>query len=124
MMGPLARTLANIPRRARTATAYSLAGLKSGLAREEAIRLEALALAALVAVMFFVPWPAWKKLAQVAAFLLIPVAELLNSAIEEVCDLITTEHNEHIKRAKDYGSAAVFLALVFNLFVLAALLCL
>lgn len=32
--------------------------------------------------------------------------ELLNTAIENVCDLITKEYNDHIKVAKDAGSAA------------------
>ncbi len=32
--------------------------------------------------------------------------ELLNTAIEKVCDLVTKEYNENIKVAKDAGSAA------------------
>jgi diacylglycerol kinase (ATP) len=39
-------------------------------------------------------------------------AEVVNSAIETLADRITLEEDESIKRAKDLGSAAVFLALV------------
>ena len=40
------------------------------------------------------------------------VVELLNSAIEAVVDRIGTERHELSGRAKDQGSAAVFVALV------------
>jgi diacylglycerol kinase (ATP) len=39
------------------------------------------------------------------------VVELLNSAIEAVVDRISLENHELAKRAKDYGSAAVMIAL-------------
>jgi diacylglycerol kinase (ATP) len=47
----------------------------------------------------------------VPPFLLL-IVELLNSAIETVVDRIGTERNELSGRAKDMGSAAVFLCLV------------
>jgi diacylglycerol kinase (ATP) len=40
------------------------------------------------------------------------IVELLNSGIEAVVDRIGPEHHELAGRAKDMGSAAVFLALV------------
>jgi diacylglycerol kinase (ATP) len=39
------------------------------------------------------------------------VVELLNSAIEAVVDRVSLENHELAKRAKDYGSAAVMVAL-------------
>ena len=33
--------------------------------------------------------------------------ELINTAIEHICDAITTENNEHIKWAKDIAAGAV-----------------
>ena len=39
---------------------------------------------------------------------LILSVELLNTAIESVCDLVTKEYNMKIKIAKDCGSAATF----------------
>jgi diacylglycerol kinase (ATP) len=39
------------------------------------------------------------------------VVELLNSAVEAVVDRASPEHHELAKRAKDYGSAAVMIAL-------------
>ena len=43
---------------------------------------------------------------------LVLIVELLNSAVETVVDRIGTESNELSGRAKDLGSAAVFVALV------------
>lgn len=43
------------------------------------------------------------------------VAELLNSGIEAVVDRIGTEFNELSGRAKDLGSAAVFVMLILTL---------
>ncbi len=43
------------------------------------------------------------------------VAELLNSAVEAVVDRIGTEYHELSGRAKDLGSAAVFVMLILTL---------
>lgn len=37
------------------------------------------------------------------------IIETLNTAIEEVNDLVTLEENEHVKRSKDLASAAVWI---------------
>ena len=42
---------------------------------------------------------------------LVVIVEVLNSAVEAVVDRVGTEHHELSGRAKDLGSAAVFLAL-------------
>jgi diacylglycerol kinase (ATP) len=101
---------------------YSLQGLAQAFVKEESIRLESIALAILIVVLLLVPWPAWKKLALLAAFLLIPLAELVNSSIEDLCDLVSPGFNESVKSAKDKGSAAVLLAIAAAAAVLAALI--
>lgn len=45
------------------------------------------------------------------------LTELVNSAIEAVADAVTLEDNPLIGRAKDMGSAAVFMALLFVVLV-------
>ena len=113
------KTLKNIPRRAVKAFGYSFDGLKSAFVKEESIRLETMALILLVLVLIFVPWPLWKKAGLTATFLLIPLAELLNSALEDLCDLVSPDFHPLIKSAKDKGSAAVLLAIIANLLALA-----
>lgn len=116
------KTIKNIPRRVVKAFGYSFDGLKSAFVKEESIRLEAMGLVLLVLILIFVPWPMWKKFGLTATFLLIPLAELLNSALEDLCDLVSPDFNLLIKSAKDKGSAAVLLAIVINVLALAALI--
>ncbi len=52
-----------------------------------------------------------------AAFRLEVLAELLNSAIEALADCISQEPHPLIKRAKDIGSAAVFIAMCYTVLV-------
>ena len=122
MLMQLLTTFKNIPRRAFNAMSYSLQGLASAYKKEESIRLEAIALIILTIVLALVPWPLWKKLAMTAFYLLIPLAELLNSSMENLCDLVSEEYDEKIKRAKDQGSAAVLAAMIINAIALAALI--
>lgn len=46
------------------------------------------------------------------------IAELLNSAIEAVCDFMETRHNEKIKVIKDIAAAAVGISILVWLVVL------
>ena len=48
----------------------------------------------------------------IAVLLLVLIVELLNSAIEAAIDRHGDEHHELSGRAKDFGSAAVFIVLV------------
>lgn len=52
----------------------------------------------------------------VAVFIVI-VAEMINTALEEMVNLITTEHRREAKIAKDVASAAVLLSSIFALIV-------
>lgn len=52
------------------------------------------------------------KALMIAAVLLVLVVELLNSAVEAAVDRISLENHRLAKRAKDIGSAAVFLSLL------------
>jgi diacylglycerol kinase (ATP) len=90
--------------------------------KEESIRLEALALVILVITLAFVPWPLWKKVTLAAVYLIIPLTELINSAIEDVCDLVSSDYHPKVKAAKDKGSAAVLVAIVIGIVALVALI--
>jgi diacylglycerol kinase (ATP) len=118
----LSKLIKNIPGRAKKAMGYSLDGLGAAFRKEEAIRLECLSLVLLLVIMFFVPWPVWKKAVLTAVFLLVPLTELLNSALEDLCDLISPEYNPVIKNIKDKGSAAVLVAMIIGLLALAGLI--
>jgi diacylglycerol kinase (ATP) len=63
-------------------------------------------------VAFWVGQDAIQIILLLSSLALVLIVELLNSAIEAVADAVTLENNELIGRAKDLGSAAVFLSLL------------
>ncbi len=58
----------------------------------------------------------------VSSVVLVAIVELLNSAIEAVVDRIGSEYHELSGRAKDIGSAAVFVSIGLALFIWALVL--
>ncbi len=99
-------------RRVLDATRYSLAGLAAAFRHEAAFRQE------LTLALVLVPLGLWlgedgvARALLVGSVLLVLVVEVLNSAVEAVVDRIGDEIHPLAGRAKDLGSAAVFIALV------------
>ena len=91
---------------------YSADGLTAAFRHEDAFRQEVFLAAVLVPAAFFTPATGIGKALMVASVLLVLIVELLNSAIEAAVDRISLEHHSLAKRAKDIGSAAVFISLV------------
>ncbi len=94
------------------ALGYSLQGLASAFRHEDAFRQEVLLAALLVPAAFFIPVGAAERALMIASVLLVLIVELLNSAVEAAVDRISLENHSLAKRAKDIGSAAVFLSLI------------
>jgi diacylglycerol kinase (ATP) len=99
-------------RRLINATGYSWAGLKAAWRNEEAFRQEALLCAMLVPLALWLGEGAVERALLIGSLLLVVIVELLNSGIEAVVDRIGQERHELSGRAKDIGSAAVFVALL------------
>lgn len=93
------------------ATRYSVDGLRAAWEHEDAFRLEVCIAAVLVPVAVVLPVSVVEKVLLVAVIVLVLVAELLNTAIEAAVDRDSFEIDALAKRAKDYGSAAVMLAM-------------
>ena len=99
-------------RRLVNATGYSWAGLKAAWRNEEAFRQEALLCAALVPLALWLGHSAVERALLIGSLLLVVIVELLNTGIEAAIDRIGPERHELSGRAKDIGSAAVFMALL------------
>jgi diacylglycerol kinase (ATP) len=99
-------------KRIRNALTYSLDGLKAAYRHEAAFRQEVWLAALLIPLALWLPASGTGKALMIASVLLVLIIELLNSAIEAVVDRISPEKHELAKRAKDAGSAAVFVALL------------
>lgn len=94
------------------ATGYSWQGLRAAWRHEAAFRQELVLVLLGVALAVFLAPGRWQFLALVGSLLLVLVVELLNSAVEALADAVSIEHRELLGRAKDIGSAAVFLSLM------------
>jgi diacylglycerol kinase (ATP) len=91
---------------------YSMAGLRTTFASESAFRQELLAAVVLAPIAFIVPASMFERALLLGSIMLVFVTELLNSGIEAAVDRISSDHDPLAKRAKDCGSAAVFLSLM------------
>ena len=97
------------------AIGYSFSGFKAAFQNEDAFRQEVFLTIILVPLAFYIANNSLEIVLLLFSTLLVPIVELLNSAIEATVDRISLEQHKLAKRAKDIGSAAVFLSLV-NLF--------
>ena len=92
---------------------YSVEGLGAAFKHEAAFRQEILATVILVPVAILLPISLLETLLLLLVLIMVLVAELLNSGIEATVDLVSPDPQPLAKRAKDLGSAAVFLSLLF-----------
>lgn len=90
---------------------YSMQGFKAAWRNEHAFRQELMLVIPAAIVALLLPVSALKKVVLLAVLVLVLIVELVNSAIEAVVDRISFEHHPLSKNAKDFGSAAVLLAL-------------
>jgi len=110
------------PARLLKAAVWSLQGLRAAWLHESSFRLEV--------VLFLVVGPLGWWLGQdgverallIGSCLLVLAVELLNSSIEAVIGRYGDEHHELAGRAKDMGSAAVFVVMMNVLLVWALIL--
>ena len=90
---------------------YTFAGLKAAWTSEASFRQE------IVIAIPAIPLALWlgrswtQRALLIGFYFIIPLIELLNSAIETIVDRMGPEHHELSGRAKDLGSAAVFVSI-------------
>ena len=94
---------------------YSMQGLAHAVRFEAAFRQElVMAIPAIIGV-WFLPVTMLEKIVLLGTVALMLITELLNSAIEATVDRVSTERHPLSGRAKDLGSAAVFIAVLLML---------
>ncbi len=96
---------------------HSLSGLAIAWRGERAFRQECLVLVALAVVLALTGTSPARWLLVLGMWCATMIVELLNSAIEKTCDLVTTEFRPLIKAAKDMASAAILLSMLLNVAV-------
>lgn len=91
---------------------YSWAGLRWIISHEVAFRQEVGATVVLVPVALWLGDSTVEQALLISSLLLVLLTELLNSGIEAAVDRMGQDFHLLAQRAKDLGSASVFLALV------------
>ena len=99
------------------AAQFSRQGLRAAYQYEEAFRQEVWLAMVLIPLGIYLGEDGVEKSLLVVSVLLLPIVEILNSAIEAVVDRIGQDKHELSGRAKDMGSAAVALALLLLILV-------
>ncbi|HHD83519.1 MAG TPA: diacylglycerol kinase [Campylobacteraceae bacterium] len=102
---------------------YALQGLLSAFKTETSFKLEIFFGILLTAAILVLNLPFYEKVLLFITLILIPVVELLNSAVENLVDLVTRETHPLAKNAKDMGAAAVLLTLLLHIGCWIAILC-
>lgn len=95
----------------------SWAGLKAAFQNEIAFKQEVYLAIIMLPLAWFLADGFIEFAVLLSPIVVILVAELLNSGIEAVVDRVGTEHHELSGLAKDLGSAAVFIAIVYFVMV-------
>ena len=98
--------------RAWHAARNSWSGLVFAVREESAFRQELTLAAVLIPLALILPFGAIGRLLLIGSIVLVLIVELVNSGVEAAIDRISFDHHGLSKRAKDYGSAAVMLALL------------
>ena len=94
---------------------YSMQGLAHAIRFEAAFRQELLMAIPAIIGVWFLPVTMLEKIVLLGTVALMLITELLNSAIEATVDRVSIERHPLSGRAKDLGSAAVFIAVLLML---------
>ncbi|MDH5465232.1 MAG: diacylglycerol kinase [Thiovulaceae bacterium] len=93
---------------------YAMNGLFEVTKNESSFKLQVVAFFALQIVAFLLPIDIGYKVILGLSMFIPIMAELVNSAIERVVDLVTTDYQIMAKYAKDAGAALVFTSIILT----------
>lgn len=96
-------------------TAYALSGLIHAIKTEKSFSLELIASVFIIIAIILVDVSLISKLILLVTGILVLIVELINSAIENVVDLVTKEIHPLAKASKDIGAAAVMFTILLHL---------
>ena len=110
------------PSRILKAAKWSMQGLRAAWIHESSFRLEVYLFVVCAPIGWWLGATPVERVLLIGSMLLVLSIELLNSAIEAVIERYGAEFHELAGRAKDMGSAAVFVVMMNVLLVWGALL--
>lgn len=95
-------------------TKYALEGLLHALKTESSFRLELFCAVFIISLIIYIDTSITNKLILTVTGILVLIVELINSAIENVVDLVTKDIKPLAKSAKDIGSTAVMFSIILH----------
>ena len=96
-------------------TQYAIDGFKHAFKTESSFKLELLSSLVILPAIYLISASLEAKLILLFTAFLVLIVELLNSAVENVVDLVTTQFHPLAKSAKDIGATAVMFSIVLHL---------
>ena len=102
--------------RAFRAAVNSWNGLVFAVREESAFRQELTLTCILIPISMLLPVNTVEHIVLISSVILVLIVELLNYSVEAAIDRISFEKHDLSQRAKDFGSAAVMLALILCFF--------
>ncbi len=101
---------------------FSMQGLGASWKHESAFRQETMLAIILLPLAFWLARTTAELMILLMTLFIVVITEVLNSAVEAVVDRVSEDHHKLAGRAKDMGSAAVFLSLTMAAIVWGVLL--
>lgn len=92
---------------------YALSGLWFALRTERNMKIHAAAAVLVLLGAWWLRIEAWKMLVVLVAIVFVVFAELMNTVVEHMVDLLAADLHPHAKAAKDVAAGAVLAASVF-----------
>ena len=99
------------------AFAFAFEGIAAGLRKELALKIHLIALLLLIPFVIGFNLSALECLLLFACACMVIVAEIFNTALEKLCDLVTLSHDTRIKYIKDLAAGGVLITVVLALAV-------
>ncbi len=97
---------------------YALHGMRDVLLSEKSFKIQVTLITLItILLILFSPLEPWRTSLLIISMYPILIVEAINSAIERVVDLVTQEHHELARQAKDIGAFAVLLTFAFTVIV-------
>ncbi len=94
---------------------YALDGLAHAFKSETSFKIELFLIPFVLIAIYLMPFSFSSKMILFVTLIFVPIVELLNSAVENVVDMVTQEFHPLAKAAKDIGATAVLFALLLHL---------
>jgi undecaprenol kinase/diacylglycerol kinase (ATP) len=96
---------------------YAAAGIRSFFATEKNGRIQGIIALIIILLSVFFQISGFEWLLVLGCIALVICLEMVNSAIEKLCNLVSTEYNPLIKMIKDISAGAVLFAAIVSMVI-------